>query len=274
MRSPALGPVLLVVLAVAVLSVSFAPAFLPGARAASTNTLPFSGSVTGPAAVGQGLAATFTVTAHGGPAEGLDGSQVGVYSYTASISAANTTGAQVTPVSGVLINFTIGLTLNAPNVTEPLTIYVLVKSTFNSANVSQHFSYTVQIVQPYRLSAHLVVGPSPPVSPFYLTVLLDHQPVGTIVVHGLAAGQSYPITFAYVPTSIAPGWHTFQLSLAQEHGLVAFAGGEQLLSVSFFVAGGGPDYTPWYLAGIAVFVGAIFIWSTTVGGRRRSRPKK
>ena len=191
-----------------------------------------------------------------------------------SISAVNTTGASISPVSGVLVNLTISLTLDAPNTTEPLTIYVLVNSSYNGQSVAQNFSYSVQVVEPYRLAANLVVGSTSGVSGFDITVLLDNAPVGQIVVHGLSAGQSYPISFAYVPTNLGPGWHTFQLSLAQEHGLVLFAGGEQVLSVSFYVADGGPDYTEWYLLGIVAFVGAILIWSTTVGGRRRGRPKK
>ncbi|MCI4354721.1 MAG: hypothetical protein L3K06_05085 [Thermoplasmata archaeon] len=262
-------------LVAAVLALALVPAMLPRAHADSANTIPLSGGITGPSGVGTGLHATYTVTAQGGPAEALNGTQVGTYSYTSSISAVNTTGARVTPVSGVLVNFSVTVTLIAPNVTEPLTIYVLVTSTLGTANATQNFSYLVNIVQPFQLAATIVVGSTGAVGPFDLTVQLDNQPIGTIVVnHGLAAGASYPIQFSYVPQNLAPGWHTFTISLAQLHGLVAFSGGEQVLSVSFFVTGGGPDNTAWYLTGAAVFVGAILIWSTTVSGRRRGRPKK
>ncbi|MCI4361441.1 MAG: hypothetical protein L3J91_07015 [Thermoplasmata archaeon] len=260
--------------ALALVLLAAVPIAVPFAHASSgSTTLPLTGSIHGPANVGAGLKGSFSVNAAGGPAQALNDTQVGTYAYTASISAVNTTGASITPVSGVLVNFTIALTLNAPNVTEPLTIYVLVNSSYNGQSTAQNFSYSVQIIEPYRLAATLVVGPNAAVAGFDLTVLLDNQPVGAIVVHGLSAGQSYPISFAYVPNGLAPGWHTFLLSLSQEHGLVSFAGGEQVLSVSFYVAGGGTDYTEWYLAGIAVFVGVIFIWSTSVGGRRRARPK-
>jgi hypothetical protein len=264
-----------ILVALALLTLAFAPALAPLARGASSGaTLPLTGGVTGPSRVGTGLTASYTVTAAGGPAQALNDTQVGTYSYEASISAANTTGATITPVAGVLVNFTISVTLDAPNVSEPLTIYVLVNSSYNGASVSQNFSYSIQVIEPYRVTASLVVGATSSVGVFAITVLLDGQPVGNILVHGLAAGTTYPVTFSYVPASLSPGWHTFFLSLAQEHGLVTFAGGQQELSVSFFVAGGGPDYTYWYLAGTLAFVGAIFIWSTTVGGRRRGRPKK
>jgi hypothetical protein len=263
------------VVAVAVLTLLLAPALAPLARGGSSGTtLPLTGAISGPSQVGTGLTGSYTVTAHGGPAEALNDSQVGTYSYEASVSAANTTGAAVTPSAGVLIGFTITVTLDAPNVSEPLTIYILVNSSYNGASVSQNFSFSLQVIEPYRLAANLVVGSTSAVSNFDITVLLDGQPVGQILVHGLSAGTSYPISFAYVPSSLSPGWHTFFLSLAQEHGLVTFAGGQQTLSVSFYVAGGGPNYSYWYLAGAATFVGAIFIWSTTVGGRRRGRPKK
>jgi hypothetical protein len=270
-----LSTVLRLLVVAALVTIAIVPSLAPLARGGTTsNNLPLSGGVTGPSDVGTGLTASYTVNAAGGPAQALNDTQVGTYSYEASISAANTTGATITPAAGVLVNFTISLTLDAPNVTEPLTIYVLVNSSYNGASVSQNFSYSVQVIEPYRLSADLVVGSSSAVSTFDITVQLDGQPVGQILVHGLSAGTSYPITFAYVPSSLSPGWHTFYLSLAQEHGLVTFAGGQQELSVSFFVGGGGPNYSYWYLAGAAAFVGVLFIWSTTVGGRRRGRPKK
>jgi len=276
MAAPAMARVIaLVLLGGALLALALAPGLLPLAHGdASGATLPLTGGVTGPSTVGTGLTGSYLVTAAGGPAQALNDTQVGTYSYQASISAANTTGATITPSAGVLVGFTINLTLDAPNVTEPLTIYVLVNSSYNGQSVDQNFSYSIQVVEPYRLSANLVVGPTSAIGTFDLTVLLDGQPVGQIPVHGLSAGSSYPISFAYVPASLSPGWHTFFLSLAQEHGLVTFAGGQQELSVSFYVAGGGPDYSYWYLAGTVAFVGAIFIWSTTVGGRRRGRPKK
>jgi hypothetical protein len=276
MFARAVAPTVRVLVAVVLLTLALVPALAPLAHGASnTTTLPLTGSVTGPSNVGTGLTAGFTVTATGGPAEAINNdTQVGTYSYEASISAANTTGATITPVAGVLINLTVSLSLVAPNATEPLTIYVDVNSSYNGQSTSQNFSYSIQIIEPYRVSANLVVGASSAVSQFDITVLLDNQPVGQIVVHGLSAGESYPISFAYVPSSLSPGWHAFLLSLAQEHGLVTFSGGQQTLTVSFYIAGGGPNYTYWYLAGTAVFVGAIFIWSTTVSGRRRGRPKK
>ncbi len=275
MRDRTLSNAVRLALVVAVLALAFVPALVPHARAESTNTIPLSGGIVGPSGVGMGLKASYTVSAHGGPSEALNGTQVGTYAYKASISAVNTTGAKVTPSEGVLVNFTVSVTLIAPSVAEPLTIYVLVTSTLGSANASQNFSYSVNIVQPFKLAATLVAGAGAAVSPFDITVLLDNQPVGTINVQGgIPAGQSLAVQFSYVPANLAPGWHTFLLSLAQLHGLVAFAGGEQVLTVSFYVTGGGPDYTLWYLSGASVFIGAILIWSTTVSGRRRGRPKK
>src|SRR5579863_5776212 len=74
-------------------------ALLAPAHAAS---LPLTGSIAGPTAVGVALQTTYKITASGGPAEAANGTQVGIYSYKASYSAVNTTGAAFTPTSGVL----------------------------------------------------------------------------------------------------------------------------------------------------------------------------
>ena len=235
---------------------------------------PLSGGITGPSTVGTGLNATYQVTAHGGPAEAPNGTQIGVYSYKASLTATNTTGAAILPTQGVLVNGTVSLTLKAPKAVESLTLYVLVTSTLDQKNVSQNFSYTVSVVQPYVVTANLLVGGGASVSPFGLTVSLDGAPVGEIRVPGLSAGATYPVSFSYVPGSLPAGWHTFSLSLAQEHGLVAFAGGADVYTTSFYVAGPPASNTIWYLTGASAFLGAIFIWSTRVAARRRGRTKK
>jgi len=248
-------------------------AALPPVHAA-TATAPLTGAINGPSRVGSGLNASYLVTAQGGPAEAPNGTQVGIYSYRASIAATDPTGAAILPATGVLVNGSVPLTLKAPKAIESVTIYVLVKSELSGTNVSQNLSFTVQIVQPYTVAASLIVGSTASSTPFFLTVDLDGQPVGSIAVPALSPGTSFPLSFSYVPPDLAPGWHTFTLSLAQQHGLVAFAGGADEFSSSFYVAGEPPNYTIWYFAGATAFVGAIFIWSTRVGARRRGRPKK
>ncbi len=247
----------------------------PNVVAAPTSA-PLTGSVTGAASVGTGLNSTYRVTATGGPALAANGTQIGIYSYKASLSGPNITLAQgaILPSTGVLTGGEMNLTLKAPRVAQLVTIYVLVTSSLGTTNVSQNFSYSVNIVQPYVLSANLVVGPTAAVAPFYLTVLLDGNPVGAVKVPGLSAASSYPVSFSYVPSNLAPGWHTFSVSLALEHGLVTFSGGSEVYSASFYVAGPPASNTLWYVTGGAALVGVIFIWSTRVGARRRGRPSK
>jgi hypothetical protein len=243
-----------------------------GASTAAAATL--TGAITGPSVVGLALQTTFTITAAGGPAEAANGTIVGIYSYSASYSAVNTTGVAFTPTSGVLVNQSVTLSFTAANVTEPLTLFVLVNSSYQGTNVSTNLSDVIQIVQPYRLNANLQVGDEAGVAPFYVTVDLDGTPVGSVKVPSLSAGASYPISFAYVvPGGISPGWHTFSMTLAAEHGLVTFQGGVTSYSVSFYVPGPPPDYTPWYLLGITVLIAVILIYSMRVGAPRRGSKK-
>ncbi len=148
------------------------------------------------------------------------------------------------------MNGTVTLSFTAPNVTEPLTLFVLVNSSYQGTNVTTNLSEAIEIVQPYRFNANLQVGSQAGVSPFYLTVTLDGAPVGSVKVPSLSAGASYPISFPYVvPGGLSPGWHTFSMNLASEHGLVTFAGGVTSYSSSFYVPGPPENDTPVLSAG-------------------------
>jgi hypothetical protein len=242
--------------------------------AASSPYPPLSGSITGPSTLGEKLKATYTIQATGGPAEALNTTIVGVYTYNATLSGANTSSAFVTPASGVLLNGSASVTVSAPSQAQSMTLFVLVRSGYNGANVSDNLTYAIDVVAPFNVTATLVVGSGTSVGPMTLAVTLDGDPVGTVAVPTLTGGSTYPINFQYVPLGLSPGWHTFAISLVPEHGLVTFPGGAETYAQSFYVTGPSPDYTPWYLAGFGAFIGTIFIWTSRVGARRRGRAKK
>ncbi|MCI4366919.1 MAG: hypothetical protein L3K08_04125 [Thermoplasmata archaeon] len=232
-----------------------------------------SGTITGPTTLGTAGRGTYHVVASGGPAIAPNGTQVGTITFAASIVGLNTTTGSVAPPQGVLENGTTNLSLVAPNLTQSMTLYVDLTSSYQGHNVSTNLTYSITVVQPLQLGASLkVVGPTG-VKAFSLTVDLDGASVGSIAVPTLTAGQNFPLSFSYVGTSLSPGWHTFTLSLAQEHGLVVFSNGEELLSVSFYVAGPPPDYPLWFAAGALGFGAVVFIWFTLVGARRRPKGK-
>jgi hypothetical protein len=235
---------------------------------------PLTGSITGPVNVGQNGNATYTVNVSGGQAVASNGTQVGIFSYNASVAGPNTTNVLITPASGTIQAGTVQLTLKVGNITEALTLSVLVTSSYAKQQSTTNLSYSVNVVVPYRFAATLVVGSGASVSPFSLVVLLDGQSVGTVSVGTLASGTRFPFSFNYVNPNLSPGWHTFSVSLAQEHGLVSFVGGSESVSQSFYVAGPPPNDTVWYVAGVAAFVGVVFIFTTRVAAGRRTRPKK
>jgi hypothetical protein len=254
---------------------SFVPGLPPAHASPSYGTL--SGSIEGPLNVGLSGNATYVVNATGGPAVAVNGTQVGIYSYNASVSGDNTSTVFLSPSGGSMPNGTVTLSLKAGNVSQQLTLYVLVTSSLNGTNTTNtttNLSYTVNVVTPYRITATIVAGSGGTVGPLNLSVLLDGVPVGTIVVGTLVAGTHFPIAFSYVDPNLSPGWHTFSISLALEHGLVTFAGGAESISQSFYVTGPPPNDTIWYVGGLGVFVGVIFIWTTRVAANRRGRTKK
>jgi hypothetical protein len=250
-----------------------ATALLPSAHATPSYGA-LTGTISGPAYVGETQNATYTVNVSGGPAVAANGTQVGIFSYNASVTGANTTGITFGPSSGSIQNGTVRLGLKASNISELLTLYVLVTSSTHGKNQSQNVSYSVNVVVPYRITATLVAGSGGSVSPFLLAVTLDGSTVGTISVGTLTPGAHTPIAFTYVNPNLSPGWHTFAISLAQEHGLVSFAGGGQSVTTSFYVTGPAPNNSIWIVTGIAAFVGVVFIYTTRVAAGRRGRAKK
>jgi hypothetical protein len=246
---------------------------VPGAHAGLAYG-PLSGSISGPGYLGETQNATYIVSVSGGPAVSANGTQVGIFSYNASVSGKNATGVTLGPTSGSIQNGTLRLGLKASNLSQLLTIFVLVTSSYQHKNQSTNLSYAVNVVVPYRISATLVAGSAGTVSPFSLTVTLDGNAVGSIAVGTLTAGAHTPITFSYVNPNLASGWHTFAISLTQQHGLVTFAGGEQSVTMTFYVAGPAPNNSIWIVTGIVAFVGVVFIYATRVGASRRGRAKK
>jgi hypothetical protein len=271
-RSAALLASVVAILALA--SLVPGPFELPGVRATNAGYGPLSGSIAGPVNVGLSGNATYVVNATGGPAVAANGTEVGVYSYNATVTGINVSTVVFSPSGGSMPNGTVSLSLKAGNLSQQLTLYVLVTSELNTTNATTNLSYTVNVVVPYRFVATVVAGHGATVSPFALTVLLDGTPVGQIAVGTLASGTHYPVVFNYVDPNISPGWHTFSVSLAQEHGLVTFAGGAESISQSFYVAGPPPNYEFWYIGGFGIFVGVVFLYFTQVAANRRGRTKK
>ncbi|HZY70694.1 MAG TPA: hypothetical protein VFF67_06940 [Thermoplasmata archaeon] len=247
--------------------------FIPGSRASSAGSV--TGSVTGASTVGEGLKANYVVTGTGGPAIAANGSQVGVFTFHAYYVAppgVNTTGALLSPPSGVLVNGTVTLQFTAPNATGTATIAVLLNSSYQSHWTLDNVTTGVSVVQPMRIGGTLQVGRGGSVAPFGITVTLDGTPVGTIQIPTLAAGATYPVNFAFVAPGLGPGWHTIAMSVAPEHGLITFSGGTEAVTSNFYVPGPAPNNTVYYVGGIAAFLGALVIWGGRVGPRRR-RPK-
>jgi hypothetical protein len=230
-------------------------------------------TVSGPSTVGTGTTNSYLLTATGGPAFGFNGTQVGVLSFSTSVIGLNTSAVQLLPTAGVFTNGAANLTLGAGNLTQTLTLSIEVKSGYGGQNVTTNVTYVVNVVLPYELQATVVVDSSQGTMPFSITVLLDGAPVGTVAVPSLTGHASYQLTFRYVNPGLAVGWHTFTLNLAEAHGLLLFAGGSTVYAQSFYVAGPAPNDTLWYTTGAVAFVGAIFIWLTAVGARRRGRKR-
>ncbi len=272
---PALGLVVAICLVAGALAVPSGGA--AGAREipSASATFPLKGNVTGPTVFGYNDHRTMFINGTGGPAFASNGTRVGNLTYYASVTGVNLTGVSIVPDEAAIVNTTPQSTLlTVGNVTEVLTVVVEVTSTYQGANESLNLTYTVNVVQPYTLTMTLLSTTSATILGFTLAVDLDGVPVGTISIPALTGKESYVATFAYATLGLGSGYHTFTVSLANEHGLVTFAGGGSTYSTTFYVPGPPPNYEIWYIAGAVAFFGAVFIFITRLAARRRNPTRK
>jgi len=264
-----------IVLALALVGAGLAllPA-VPGARAAASPSSPVTGTLTGPSAAPTSGSATFSVRATGGPAY-VGGVQLANLSWYANVTAPNTSGLQVVPSQGTLHGSAPGaFTLTTSNLTQTVTIKVQVTSIYGGESASLNLSDSVPVVTPYLVVANIVVGPSANLLGFSVAIDLDGTLVGTVSVPALSENQTYTLTYRYATAGFSTGWHTFTMSLANEHGLVTFAGGSTDFTQQFYIPGPPPNYAIWYVAGTVAFFGALFILATRVAARRRGAARR
>jgi len=265
--------------AVIVLALLLAPALFaavgvlaPSARAAGTNAV--TGSITGPTIVATQSTTRYEVSGFGGPAVLANGTVVGNITFYATLFGSNLTGVTLSPSSSTFTsNQSKAADLAAGNTSETLTIDVMVSSVYQGKNQSTNFSYSVNIVRPYVVSA-TIVSPTSWVQAFAVLVTLDGAVVGNVSVPALQPGGTYQVKFEYSTLGLSAGGHTFGISLAQEHGLVTFANGQTQYTDTVYITGPAPDYTLWYVAGIVAFFGAIFIFTPRVAARRRGATRR
>lgn len=250
---------------------------LPLAGAASPHPAasypPVKATLTGPSVLAVSATGSYVLKASGGPAQLLDGSFVGNYTYNASLIGANTTGGSVSPASGSLTNESTTLKVTAPNNTGTYTLSVNVTSTFRGNSTSTSTGFTFTAVVPYVVSASLVNHNSYTIKGALVQVNLDGTQVAVVTLPSIQANGSYNFVYNYTTTGLSPGDHTFTLTLQGPYGLLQFSQGGNSISSSFYVTPPPVDYTLYYVTGISLVGLAIFISLLIVGGRKRKKSK-
>lgn len=240
--------------------------------AASPKPLNITGNLSGPSLVATSSNGTFYLNA-----SNKSGTPSLSINWTASLSSVNSTGSSVKPVNGTITASTvlpIKLVVTTGTIAESMTLTVKLSPEASTSNQSMNLSKTFSLVTPYMLRATLVAGPDSGVLPFNVTVALDGTVVGAVTVPKLAANATYDLVYRYPSAGLPSGYHTFTLSLQDEHGLVTFANGATVQSTTFYVAPAAPNNTVWYVAGVVAFFGALFIYATRVGARRRGPARR
>jgi hypothetical protein len=270
---------LLALLSLLGLLLSTIPA-VPAASAASVATTPVSqplkGNLSGPSLVATQSNGTFYLNLSGGPAV-LSGVFVGDINWTANLTGPNITGSSVTPSNGTIDNSTtlpVALTVASGAISETLTLTVKAVSNIQKTNSTINLTKTFSLVVPYTVRAILVAGPDATVLPFNISVLLDGSPVSTVAVPKLTPNETWGLIYRYPSLSLSSGYHTFTLSVTNEHGLVTFSNGKTVESTTFYVAPATPNDNVWYVLGVVVFFGVLFIYATRGAARRRGSQRR
>jgi len=250
------------------------PFTAPAARAA-TSSGAVTGNITGKSVLPYHGAAEYTINGTGGPAVLPNGTIDGNLSYYLTLTGPNTTGVSIAPSTGRILTGIPGkVSLTVANVSEVVTITVLLASVLNASNESTNFTFSVSIVQPFVLSTTLYNLGNSSVTSFPVLVDLDGTPVGNVTVPTMLPHTTYHFQFQYATVGLSDGQHTFSVYLTTVHGLVRFANGTSVYTVSFTIPTPPPDYTLWYVSGVVAFIGALFIFGARVGARRRGPSKK
>lgn len=273
--APLIVPLLLVILLLAIAPAGFGPA--RGASAA-TAVPPLSGQVTGPTLLGALQKGTFTVTGRGGPAEALNGTTVGTYNYSTTITATNGTTPStgfVAPPDGVLINLSASFTVEAPNITGTyiLTVEITSIGPGGTGNVSTNVTADFDVLEPYFVQATIHNPNGFAVAGAVVVVDLDGSTVGHQVLPSITADGSFDFSFNYTTTGLSSGWHTFTMTLTGTPGLLTFGNGAMSESSSFYVPPPPVNYTFDITVGLLLTVTAILISLMILGGRRPRRKK-
>ncbi len=243
--------------------------------AALSGVSPVKGNLSGPTVGAPNGNYTYYVNGSGGPAIASNGTMVGQITWKATTTGTNVTGVTVSPSSGSLTpRAPAAMHLKLSKLLQTVVLKVVVTSTFGGVNATLNLTKSVQLVTPYVVRAMFVVGPSASILPFTVAVLLDGTPVAHVPVPAIPANDSYNFTYDYATLGLSPGWHTFTISLASEHGLVTFGGGATQYSQSFYVTGPPPNYALWVILGLVVFFGVLFIFATRLAARRRPPSRK
>lgn len=246
------------------------PSANPIATAASP---PLTGSITGPTVLGYNATQFYTINAVGGPAYSSSGVMIGNITYYIALSATNLTKVSMSPTKGALINSTAQFSsLTVSNVSETVTIHVMISSVYLDKNQSINLTYAVLVVKPYTLTVTITAGPNSTILSFLINIYLDGSYAGNYKVPTLTPGEVYTINWAYPSAPLSAGSHTFTLAIpTADKGLVTFPNGQGSYSYSFYITGPAPDYTLWIVLGLVAFAAVAFISLILVGGRRRNR---
>jgi subtilase family serine protease len=190
-----------------------------------------------PSFAGKSQVVACTLLLNGGPA----GDEGGNYTYRVDFSAKNVTGAKATPntASDPSGFFRFNLTMpDEPGQTLTVTINATSRSTSTRASITADMNFKIKVVDPIVITAEVFNKGSVDARNVTASFFADGALLGTSVFN-ISAGSSAVLTYNWTFLKIDNGKHVVTVVLDEANSLVEFSDGNNVLSRTIYVGGGG-----------------------------------
>lgn len=233
--------------------------------AASAHTAPSVQAVLqGPTLIANSTTAHYKLIVGGGPASSGGGN----YSYTATVSARNTTGVSISPVSGSSALGVFYVNITAGGSAEVLTAKFNITSGTGSDRVNVTREFLITVVHPVVITVPVSNEGNVGVQGANITLYINGHYIGTKEVN-LSAGATENVTFVWLAYSYPQGKSTATV-IVNSTGSLVFSNGQTETSFTIYIPGNGNRLVEDYIIVGIIFAAALFVLLAL----RRAKPRK
>lgn len=209
-------------------------AYVPSAAHASSASPsvsfggPIEASLSGPTLISSSTTQQYVLTVTGGPA--------GNYSYTAYVSAKNTTGLSPTPTTGTSADGIFYINVTTGGTAEVVTLTTNITAGTGNAQIYSIKSFLITVVNPITITVPVTNEGSSGVQNANVSLYVNNKYIESRNLT-LSAGQTSNVTFSWLSSNYPPGTNTATVIISSS-GQLFFANGQVQTSFPIYIPGG------------------------------------